>query len=106
MSAMDKRGLSERDICTKFITPALRKAGWDEMVQIRRAMQAALLPMPLLILPGCATTTASVATYAVACSAFDPIWWSSRNTDETIRQAKEHNAAWASICGRTAPVPR
>ena len=32
---MDKRRLSERDICTKFITPALRTAGWDEMVQIR-----------------------------------------------------------------------
>ena len=32
---IDKRGLSERDICTKFITPALRGAGWDEMLQIR-----------------------------------------------------------------------
>jgi len=32
---MDKRILSERDICTKFITPALRQAGWDEMLQIR-----------------------------------------------------------------------
>ena len=32
---MDKRSLSERDICTKFITPALQKAGWDEMMQIR-----------------------------------------------------------------------
>jgi len=32
---MDKKGLSERDICTKFITPAVRKAGWDEMTQIR-----------------------------------------------------------------------
>ena len=32
---MDKKSLSERDICTKFITPALRKAGWDEMMQIR-----------------------------------------------------------------------
>ena len=32
---MDKKGLSERDICTKFITPALRRAGWDEMTQIR-----------------------------------------------------------------------
>ena len=32
---MHKRLLSERDICTKFITPALRKDGWDEMVQIR-----------------------------------------------------------------------
>src|SRR5258707_6215004 len=32
---MDKRILSERDICSKFITPALRNAGWDEMLQIR-----------------------------------------------------------------------
>ncbi len=32
---MDKRTLSERDICTKFITPALRKARWDELLQIR-----------------------------------------------------------------------
>src|SRR5258706_10087683 len=32
---MDKRTLSERDICTKFITPAIKRAGWDSMLQIR-----------------------------------------------------------------------
>ena len=32
---MEKRSLSERDICTKFITPALRDAGWDVLSQIR-----------------------------------------------------------------------
>lgn len=32
---MDKRSLSGRDICTKFITPAIKRAGWDEMLQIR-----------------------------------------------------------------------
>ena len=32
---MDKRSLSQRDIYTKFITPALRREGWDEMLQIR-----------------------------------------------------------------------
>ena len=32
---MNKKQLSERDICTKFITPALRQAGWDEMTQLR-----------------------------------------------------------------------
>ncbi|HPS73078.1 MAG TPA: DEAD/DEAH box helicase family protein [Bacteroidales bacterium] len=26
---MDKKSLSERDVCTKFITPAIVKAGWD-----------------------------------------------------------------------------
>ena len=32
---MDKQSLSERDICTKFVTPALYHAGWDDMRQIR-----------------------------------------------------------------------
>jgi hypothetical protein len=32
---MDTRSLSERDICTQFITPALRQARWNEMLQIR-----------------------------------------------------------------------
>ena len=31
---MDKKSLSERDICTKFITPAIVKAGWDRDTQI------------------------------------------------------------------------
>jgi type I restriction enzyme R subunit len=32
---MDKKTLSERDICTKFITPALVQAGWDIQKQVR-----------------------------------------------------------------------
>nr|WP_286817580.1 type I restriction endonuclease [Desulfobacter sp. UBA2225] len=32
---MNKKQLSERDICTKFITPALAQAGWDIATQIR-----------------------------------------------------------------------
>ena len=32
---MDKKQLSERDICTKHITPALEKAGWDIQTQVR-----------------------------------------------------------------------
>ncbi|MCC6722657.1 MAG: DEAD/DEAH box helicase family protein [Bacteroidia bacterium] len=31
---MDKNSLSERDICTKFITPAIEKAGWDKLTQL------------------------------------------------------------------------
>jgi len=31
----NKKNLSERDICTKFITPALTAAGWDLLSQIR-----------------------------------------------------------------------
>ena len=32
---MSDKNLSERDICTKYITPALQKAGWDLNTQIR-----------------------------------------------------------------------
>jgi len=32
---MNKKTLSERDICTKFITPALEQSGWDVATQIR-----------------------------------------------------------------------
>jgi type I restriction enzyme, R subunit len=32
---MNKKDLSERDICTKYITPAVVNAGWDIQWQIR-----------------------------------------------------------------------
>lgn len=32
---ISKKELSERDICTKYIQPALEKAGWDKLTQIR-----------------------------------------------------------------------
>jgi type I restriction enzyme, R subunit len=32
---VSKRELSERDICTKYITPALERAGWDIQTQMR-----------------------------------------------------------------------
>ena len=35
MPGLDKKSLSERDICTKFITPALVAAGWDVQLHIR-----------------------------------------------------------------------
>lgn len=33
---MDKSSLSETDIITKFILPAITSAGWDDMTQIRQ----------------------------------------------------------------------
>ena len=31
---IDKKSLSERDICTKFITPAIEKSGWNTLTQL------------------------------------------------------------------------
>ena len=33
--AIDKKALSEADIRTKYITPAIEQAGWDKMSQMR-----------------------------------------------------------------------
>jgi type I restriction enzyme R subunit len=33
---MSKKSLSEADICTKYITPAILNAGWDLKNQIRQ----------------------------------------------------------------------
>ncbi|CAN5389904.1 hypothetical protein BH11PLA2_BH11PLA2_48440 [soil metagenome] len=35
---MNKKHLSERDICSKFITPAVVAAGWDLLTQIREEL--------------------------------------------------------------------
>jgi type I restriction enzyme R subunit len=32
---MNKKALSERDMCSKFITPAIQRSGWDIVTQVR-----------------------------------------------------------------------
>jgi hypothetical protein len=45
----------------------------------------------------------SVDVNAVACGAFKPITWSPNDTDATLRQVREHNAAWDQLCGGASP---
>lgn len=35
MTGIDKKSLSERDICTKYITPAIEQSGWNRLTQVR-----------------------------------------------------------------------
>ena len=35
---MDKSKLSEQDICRIFLTPAILKAGWDTVTQIKEQL--------------------------------------------------------------------
>lgn len=39
MSSVNKKALSETDIITKFIMPAVKDAGWDDMTQIRQEVK-------------------------------------------------------------------
>lgn len=61
----------------------------------------------MLILSACATTTGSGETNPLPgaetfCRVAKPISWSVRDTDETIREVKSHNAVGKALCGWTA----
>lgn len=47
MNEINKKELSEADICDLFITPAIKDTGWDPMKQIRREMT--LTPGPIIV---------------------------------------------------------
>ena len=47
MDQDDKKELSEIDICDRFITPALKEAGWDQTTQIRR--EVTITPGPVVV---------------------------------------------------------
>lgn len=47
MDGNEKKKLSESDICDLFITPAINKAGWEPMTQIRR--EVTLTPGPVVL---------------------------------------------------------
>ncbi len=68
--------------------------------------RASMLLFVMLTLSGCGTTTGSAVIEPVAgadtfCRVAKPITWSSRDTDETIREVKAHNAVFARLCGGT-----
>lgn len=47
MDKINKKELSETDICDLFITPAIKNAGWDHFKQIRR--EVTLTPGPVIV---------------------------------------------------------
>lgn len=63
-----------------------------------RAERGMMLTAAMLTLSGCATTTGSGGT-DVFCQSSQPLRWSVADSDETIRQAKAHNAVGKRLCG-------
>lgn len=56
-----------------------------------------LVPLAALLLTACQTTTPTSVT-DTACLAFEPIRYSRKDTEETKRQIRGHNAAWDVLC--------
>lgn len=66
---------------------------------LRMLLVAMLLAALAMSLIGCVTTTGSGAT---ECAWVKPIHWSVKDTDQTILEIKQHNAAWKAVCKRGA----
>jgi type I restriction enzyme, R subunit len=47
LKSFDKKKLSESDICDQFLSPAIRNAGWDWTLQVRR--EVTLAPGPVVV---------------------------------------------------------
>lgn len=47
MKEVNKKELTELDICDLYITPAIKEAGWDHLTQIRR--EVTLTPGPVIV---------------------------------------------------------
>ena len=94
---MDKKNLSERDICTKFITPALRKAGWDEITQILEEFsftKGRIIVRGKLVSRG----KAKRADYLLYYKPNIPI---------AVIEAKDNNyMPWATACSRPSTTPK
>ena len=52
----------------------------------------------LMSMGGCAMTMGSGGTDAPFCTVAAPIYWSTKDTDKTIGQVKEHNAVGKTLC--------
>ena len=83
--SVDKKSLSERDVCTKYITPAIAKAGWDVQTQVRENVH---LTKGRVIVRGKLVTrgTAKFADYVLY---FQP----NANVPLAIVEAKDNNHA-------------
>jgi len=85
---MNKKQLSERNICTKFITPALKQAGWDITTQVREEFS---LTKGHIIVRGKLHTRAKNLP---ASKSFAPCWNSSSRSVQhrkTLREVRFNN---------------
>lgn len=73
-----------------------------KLSRLRSTLYLKLVLPALLLLAACATQalppTSISAQTEVACEAFSPIRYSTRDTLETQEQARGHNAAWDALC--------
>lgn len=75
----------------------LRKSDHEPLRNNRGALKRLALLGALLMLTACQSTT-QIAVTDTSCQAFEPIRYSRSDTAETVRQVRQHNAAFRTLC--------
>jgi type I restriction enzyme R subunit len=83
VGTLDKKSLSESDICDLFISPAIRGAGWDPMSQIRR--EVTLTPGPVVVRGNVASRNKKKSKFA------DYILYQEPSVPIAVVEAKDNN---------------
>jgi type I restriction enzyme R subunit len=90
------QSLSERDICTKFILPAVKRAGWDEMVQVREEVY---------FTKGRIIVRGKLVTRGKAKKA-DFVLYYKPNIPIALIEAKDNSFASATACSKRSTTPK
>ena len=93
---MDKKQLSERDICSKFITPAVTAAGWDALLQIREEVS---FTKGQIIVRGKLVTRGKGKRV-------DYILYYKPNIPLALIEVKDNTTASGTACSRRSNMPR
>jgi type I restriction enzyme R subunit len=85
LSEINKKELSESDICDLYITPAIKDAGWDPVLQIRR--EVTLTPGPIIVRGDMSTRNKSKKKFADYVLSWEP------GVPIAVVEAKDNNHA-------------
>jgi type I restriction enzyme, R subunit len=83
LNVSDKKGLSESDICDIYISPAIKRAGWDQMTQIRR--EVTLAPGPVIVRGNVASRNKKKKKFA------DYVLYQESSVPIAVVEAKDNN---------------
>ena len=85
MDKINKKELSEIDICDLFITPAIKNSGWDQMRQIRR--EVTLTPGPIIVRGNMSSRNKKKRKFADYVLSWEP------DVPVAVVEAKDNNRA-------------
>ena len=60
--------------------------------------KAVVASMICLLIPAACTRMTDFAATDLSCKAYRPISWSIKDSTITIKEIKDHNAVWKSLC--------